>query len=62
MIQVIATPGQASCSVRTTGSTWHTSPSAERRSTHRRRGGSVAVGGIAVGTVGSGCPMVNNPT
>ena len=39
MIHVISAPGHASCSVRTTGSAWHTSPSADSRSTQMRRGG-----------------------
>ena len=30
-IHVIFVVGHVSCSVRTTGSTWHTSPNAERR-------------------------------
>src|ERR1700728_25082 len=39
MIQVKRAWGQARCSVRTTGSVWHTSPSAESFSTTTERGG-----------------------
>ena len=45
MIQVISVPGHASCSVRTTGSTWHTSPSADSLRMQRRRGGALEKSG-----------------
>ncbi len=44
-IQVICVAGQASCRVRTTGSAWQTSPSADRRSTQIDAGGAVNSGG-----------------
>ena len=45
MIQVICVAGQASWSVRTTGSAWQTSPSADSRSTQIDAGGAVNSGG-----------------
>ena len=59
---MIRVPGHASCSVRTTGSAWQTSPSAESRSTQILSGGGVEQWWLhAREMVGSGDPMVNNP-
>ena len=62
-IQVSRGAGHSSCSVRTTGSTWQTSPSADRRSTQRccRAESGRDRARHAVRAVGRGGPMVNNP-
>ena len=64
MIQVTRVCGHASCSVRTTGKAWQTSPSAERRRMQIESGGAVGENRGCTGTgleVGRDAGIGNNP-